>query len=60
MSDLVQEAGLGLMKAADKFDPERCQVSTYAVWWIKASVQDYGEIGLWYVLDQQVAKIFIF
>ena len=42
MNDLVQEAGLGLMKAADKFDPDRgVGFSTYAVWWIKASVQDY-------------------
>ena len=41
MNDLVQEAGLGLMKAADKFDPDRgVRFSTYAVWWIKASVQD--------------------
>ena len=42
MNDLVQEAGLGLMKAADKFDPDRgVRFSTYAVWWIKASVQDH-------------------
>jgi RNA polymerase sigma-32 factor len=42
MNDLIQEAGLGLMKAADKFDPDRgVRFSTYAVWWIKASVQDY-------------------
>ena len=42
MNDLVQEAGLGLMKAAYKFDPDRgVRFSTYAVWWIKASVQDY-------------------
>ena len=42
MNDLVQEAGLGLMKAAEKFDPDRgVRFSTYAVWWIKASVQDY-------------------
>jgi len=41
MNDLIQEAGLGLMKAADKFDPDRgVRFSTYAVWWIKASVQD--------------------
>lgn len=42
MGDLVQEANLGLMKAADKFDPERgVRFSTYAMWWIKAALQDY-------------------
>jgi len=42
ITDLVQEAGIGLMKAAEKFDPDRgVRFSTYAVWWIKASIQDY-------------------
>lgn len=42
MPDMVQEAGVGLMKAADKFDPDRgVRFSTYAQWWIKASIQDY-------------------
>ena len=42
MNDLIQEAGLGLMKAADKFDPDRgVRFSTYVVWWIKASIQDH-------------------
>ena len=42
MNDLIQEASLGLMKAADKFDPDRgVRFSTYAMWWIKASVQEF-------------------
>lgn len=41
-NDLVQEAMLGLMKAADRFDPDRgVRFSTYAVWWIKAGLQDH-------------------
>ena len=41
-NDLVQEAAVGLMKAAEKFDPDRgVRFSTYAIWWIKASIQDY-------------------
>lgn len=42
MTDMTQEATVGLMKAAEKFDPDRgVRFSTYAVWWIKASIQDY-------------------
>lgn len=42
MADLVQEGAVGLMQAADRFDPERgVRFSTYASWWVRAAMQDY-------------------
>lgn len=40
--DLVQQGNLGLMRAAEKYDPENgARFSTYASWWIRASMQEY-------------------
>ncbi|MDP1738932.1 MAG: RNA polymerase factor sigma-32 [Caulobacter sp.] len=42
MADLVQEGAVGLMQAADRFDPDRgVRFSTYAGWWVRAAMQDY-------------------
>ncbi|RXV66103.1 RNA polymerase subunit sigma [Roseovarius sp. A46] len=40
--DLMQQAYIGLMRAADGFDPDRgIRFATYAAWWVRAELQDY-------------------
>jgi RNA polymerase sigma-32 factor len=42
LSEMVSEGNVGLMQAVKKFEPEKgFKLATYAMWWIKASIQEY-------------------
>ena len=42
VSEMVSEGNIGLMQAVKKFEPEKgFRLATYAMWWIKASIQEY-------------------
>jgi RNA polymerase sigma-32 factor len=55
--DLVQQANIGLMKAADRFDPGReVRFATYAIWWMRAEVQSYSRATMSVVRRPQSAR----
>ena len=42
MSEIISEGNVGLMQAVKKFNPDKgFRLATYAMWWIKASIQEY-------------------
>src|SRR3954466_4643725 len=46
MEDIVQEGNVGLLKAADRFDPDRgCRLATYAAYWIRAEIREFVARG---------------
>ncbi len=42
ISEVISEGNVGLMQAVKRFEPEKCfRLATYAMWWIKAAIQEY-------------------
>ncbi len=46
LEDIVQEGNIGLLKAVERFDPDRsCRLATYAAYWIRAEIREYVARG---------------
>ena len=61
VNELISEGNIGLMQAVKKFDPDKgFRLATYAMWWIKAAIQEYV-LRSWVLLkwvQQQLRKNF--
>ena len=65
VNELISEGNIGLMQAVKKFDPDKgFRLATYAMWWIKASIQEYvlrspsDRGAIWFLIFLRLKKSF--